>query len=185
MPILTETVAFGDWFREAANWAFLIIAAPTLFGAWRTVTSNNIVRAVLYLVVALAGTAAMFLMLGAAFVGWTVVLVYIGAVVILFLIGIMITRAPVGADTVLSHNREVKLPAALLSVVLFVVMAWAMIDAFGASMIEAFEPTLTSDLANVLFDRFVIPFEVVSFVLLAALIGSIAIARKDDEGDRR
>lgn len=180
-----ETVTLTDWFREAANWAFMLIAFPTLLGAWRTVTSNNIVRAVLYLVVALGGTAAMFLMLGAAFVGWTVVLVYIGAVVILFLIGIMITRAPLGADTVLSHGREVKVPAALLSVVLFGVIASAMVNAFGASMVQPFEPTLTSDMANILFDRFVIPFEVVSFVLLAALIGGIAIARKDDEGGER
>lgn len=180
-----ETVTLTDWFREAANWAFMLIAFPTLLGAWRTVTSNNIVRAVLYLVVALGGTAAMFLMLGAAFVGWTVVLVYIGAVVILFLIGIMITRAPLGADTVLSHGRDVKVPAALLSVVLFGVIASAMVNAFGASMVQPFEPTLTSDMANILFDRFVIPFEVVSFVLLAALIGGIAIARKDDEGGER
>ena len=185
MPILLEVVSFTDWFREAANWAFMLIALPTLFGAWRTVASNNIVRAVLYLVVALGGTAAMFLMLGAAFVAWTVVLVYIGAVVILFLIGIMITRAPLGADTRLSHGSDVKVPAALLAVVLFGVMAWAMIDAFGASMIQPFEPTATSDMANTLFGRFVIPFEVVSFVLLAALIGGIAIARKDDEeGDQ-
>jgi NADH-quinone oxidoreductase subunit J len=185
MPILLESVSFADWFREAANWAFMLIALPTLFGAWQTVTSNNIVRAVLYLVVALGGTAAMFLMLGAAFIGWTVVLVYIGAVVILFLIGIMITRAPLGADTRLSHGWDVKVPAALLSVVLFGVIALAMIDAFGANMIQPFEPTLTSDLANILFDRFVIPFEVVSFVLLAALVGGIAIARKDDEaGDQ-
>ncbi len=180
-----EVVTFTDWFREAANWAFMLIAFPTLFGAWRTVTSDNIVRAVLYLVVALGGTAAMFLMLGAAFVAWTVVLVYIGAVVILFLIGIMITRAPLGADTVLSHGSDVKVPAALLSAVVFGVVAWAMVNAFGANMIQPFEPTLTSDMANVLFDRFVIPFEVVSFVLLAALIGGIAIARKDDEGDER
>ncbi len=180
-----ETVTLTDWFREAANWAFMLIVFPTLFGAWRTVTSDNIVRAVLYLVVALGGTAAMFLMLGAAFVGWTVVLVYIGAVVILFLIGIMITRAPLGAETVLSHGSDVKVPAALLSVVLFGVIAWAMVAAFGANMIEPFEPTLTSDMANVLFDRFVVPFEVVSFVLLAALIGGIAIARKDDEGGER
>ncbi len=180
-----ETVTLTDWFREAANWAFMLIAFPTLFGAWRTVTSNNIVRAVLYLVVALGGTAAMFLMLGAAFVGWTVVLVYIGAVVILFLIGIMITRAPLGADTVLSHAHDVKVPAALLSVVLFGVIASAMVHAFGANMIQPFEPTLTSDMANILFDRFAIPFEVMSFVLLAALIGGIAIARKDDEGGER
>lgn len=180
-----ETVTLTDWFRETANWAFMLIAFPTLLGAWRTVTSNNIVRAVLYLVVALGGTAAMFLMLGAAFVGWTVVLVYIGAVVILFLIGIMITRAPLGADTVLSHGRDVKVPAALLSVVLFGVIASAMVNAFGASMVQPFEPTLTSDMANILFDRFVVPFEVVSFVLLAALVGGIAIARKDDEGGER
>lgn len=180
-----ETVTLTDWFREAANWAFMLIAFPTLLGAWRTVTSNNIVRAVLYLVVALGGTAAMFLMLGAAFVGWTVVLVYIGAVVILFLIGIMITRAPLGADTVLSHGRDVKVPAALLSVVLFGVIASAMVNAFGATMVQPFEPTLTSDMANILFDRFVVPFEVVSFVLLAALVGGIAIARKDDEGGER
>ena len=180
-----ETVTLTDWFRETANWAFMLIAFPTLLGAWRTVTSNNIVRAVLYLVVALGGTAAMFLMLGAAFVGWTVVLVYIGAVVILFLIGVMITRAPLGPDTVLSHGRDVKVPAALLSVVLFGVIASAMVNAFGANMVQPFEPTLTSDMANILFDRFVVPFEVVSFVLLAALIGGIAIARKDDEGGER
>ena len=59
------TVSLADWFSEAANWAFLIIALPTLFAGWRTVSANNIVRAVLYLVVALAGTAALFFMLGA------------------------------------------------------------------------------------------------------------------------
>ncbi len=180
-----ETVTFTDWFREAANWAFLFIAFPTLFGAWRTVTSNNIVRAVLYLVVSLAGTAALFLMLGAAFVALTVVLVYIGAVIILFLIGIMITKAPLGTESDLSHTREVKVPAALLSVVLFAVIAWAVWDAFGMNMIQPFEPSSTTDLARTLFDRFVIPFEVVSFVLLAALIGGIALARKDDEGGER
>ncbi len=179
------TVSLADWFRETANWAFLLIAVPTLLGAWRTVTSKNIVRAVLYLVVSLAGTAAMFLMLGAAFVAWTVVLVYIGAVIILFLIGIMITRAPLGTEADLSHTGEVLVPAGLLSVVLFVVIGWAVWDAFGMNMIEPFEPTSTADLANILFSRFVIPFEVVSFVLLAALIGGIALARKDDEGSER
>ncbi|MCL1594213.1 MAG: NADH-quinone oxidoreductase subunit J [Actinomycetia bacterium] len=179
------TVSLADWFREAANWAFMIIAIPTLFAGWRTVTSNNIVRAVLYLVVSLAGTAALFIMLGAEFVGWTVVLVYIGAVIILFLIGIMITRAPLGVDADLSHARNVRTPAAVLGVLLFAVIGYAVIDAFENSMIEPFEPTATADLANLLFSRWVIPFEVVSFVLLAALIGGIALARKDDNGAQR
>ena len=174
------TVSLQDWFSETANWVFLLIALPTLFAGWRTVSSNNIVRSVLYLVVSLGGVAALFLMLGAAFVGWTVVLVYIGAVIILFLIGIMITRAPLGVDADLSHPRRVAVPAALLSAVLFGVIAYAVIDAFTNTMLEPFEPTSTADLANLLFGRWVIPFEVVSFVLLAALIGGIALARRDE-----
>lgn len=174
------TISLSDWFRESANWVFLIIALPTLFAAWKTVTSQNIVRAVLYLVVALGGIAALFLMLGAEFVGWTVVLVYIGAVIILFLIGIMITRAPLGRTGVLSHDTNVTRPAALLSVVLFALIAWGAIDAFSNDGIVPFEPTSTSDLGNLIFTRFVIPFEVVSIVLLAALIGGISLARRDD-----
>jgi NADH-quinone oxidoreductase subunit J len=175
------TVTISDFFRESANWAFLAIAIPTLFAGWRTVTSNNIVRAVLYLVVSRGGTAALFFMLGAEFVGWTVVLVYIGAVIILFLIGIMITRAPLGKEADLSHDRNVKAPAALLSTVMFGVVTWAMIDAFSNKAIAPFESTSTNELSLLIFDRFVIPFEVVSFVLLAALIGGIALARKDEE----
>lgn len=180
MPPLMDSVTIADWFSEIANWVFLLIAFPTLFGAWRTVSSNNIVRAVLYLVVALAGTAAMFLMLGAAFVGLTVVLVYIGAVIVLFLIGIMITRAPLGVEAEISHGREVKVPAALLSSVLFAVIAWAVVDAFGMSEIQPFDPTATAEIANILFDRFLISFEVLSLVLLAALVGGIVLARQDD-----
>ena len=174
-------ISVTDWLRETANWVFLIIALPTLYGAWKTVTTQNIVRAVLYLVVSLAGTAALFLMLGAEFVGWTVVLVYIGAVIILFLIGTMITRAPLGSTTPLSQGTNVTRPAALLSAVLFGVIAWGVLDAFGNEAIEPFEPTPTSDLADVIFTRLIIPFEVVSIVLLAALIGGIALARRDDE----
>jgi NADH-quinone oxidoreductase subunit J len=175
------SVSFADFFKESANWAFLAIALPTLFAGWRTVTSNNIVRAVLYLVVALGGSAGLFFMLGAEFVGWTVVLVYIGAVIILFLIGIMITRAPLGQEADLSHASNVRAPAALLSTVLFGVIAWATVDAFSNSAIPPFEGSSTDELSLLLFDRFVIPFEVVSFVLLAALIGGIALARKDAE----
>ena len=97
------TVTFSDWITELANWVFLLIAVPTVAAAFFVVTAKNVVRAVLALVVTLAGTAALFLMLGAEFVGWTVVLVYIGAVVILFLMGIMITQSPLTKSTDLSQ----------------------------------------------------------------------------------
>jgi len=173
-------VTLEQWLREVANWVFLVLTVPTLAGAWMVVTSTNMVRAVLSLVVTLAGTAAIFIMLGAEFVGWTVVLVYIGAVIILFLIGIMITRAPLGRHPELNHPASVRIPAALLSFVMFVVVAWAVWNAFGSAAIPAgVAATRTGQLAEVIFRRFVVPFEVVSFVLLAALIGGVTIARRD------
>ena len=175
------TTSFGSWFSEVANWVFLVIAIPTLVSAFLVVSSRNIVRAVLYLVVTLAGTAALFLMLGAEFVGWTVVLVYIGAVIILFLIGIMITRAPLTEESELSQPASVRLPAALLAFVLFAVIAWAVADAFGMATIPVPEDaTRTTAIGIAIFTNWVIPFEAMSFVLLAALIGGIAIARRDD-----
>ena len=129
------TVTFSDWITELANWVFLLIGAPTVAAAFFVVTAKNVVRAVLALVVTLAGTAALFLMLGAEFVGWTVVLVYIGAVVVLFLMGIMITQSPLTKSTDLSQPMSMRAPAVLLSIILFGVIAWAVIVSFGAEAV--------------------------------------------------
>ena len=170
---------FSDWIGEAANIVFLVIALIMVAAAIRVVTSPNVVHAVLMLVVALAGSAALFLMLGAEFVAWTVVLVSIGAVVVLFLFGIMITRAPTGRDPVdLDHPR--RWPAALIALVTFVTIAWSTTVAFEDTRISE-GVARAEDLGSVLFSRYVIPFEAVSFVLLAALIGGIVVARKDPE----
>ncbi len=169
-----------EWITELANWVYLVIALATLAGALMVVTARNVVRAVLSLIITFAGTAALFLMLGAEFVGWTVVLVYIGAVVILFLIGIMITKAPLTKNTDLSAPIAMRIPAAILSALLFAVIAWAVSASFGSATIPLpDEATITASIGETLFTNWVIPFEVVSFVLLAALIGGIALARKD------
>jgi NADH-quinone oxidoreductase subunit J len=171
-------VTVGDWVSEPVNWVFTAIALATLFSGFRVVTARNLVHAALFLVGALAGIAALFLMLSAEFVAWALVLVYIGAVVVLFLFGIMITRAPTGADEGLSGDR--KAVPALLAAGLFALMSWIAIDAFGTEMIPSTgEATSTEIIGVALLGRFVIPFEVVSFVLLAALIGGITIARRD------
>ncbi len=60
-------MTIGDWLTEAANWVFLFLAVPTLVASLMVVTSRNVVRAVLYLVITLAGSAALFLMLGGDF----------------------------------------------------------------------------------------------------------------------
>lgn len=171
-------MTFADWIAEPVNWVFLVIGIAVLFSAFRVVTAKNVVHAALFLVGALAGTAGLFLLLSAEFVAWVLVLVYIGAVIVLFLFGIMITRAPTGLDEGLDSDK--KIGPAVLSVTMFVLMAWTSIDAFGSTeVITTGAPTSTEIVGESLLGRFLIPFEVVSFVLLAALIGSITIARRD------
>lgn len=171
-------MTFADWISDPVNWVFLVIGTTVLVSSFKVVTSKNVVHAALFLVGALAGTAGLFLMLSAEFVAWVLVLVYIGAVVVLFLFGIMITRAPTGMDEGL--DSEKKFIPAVLSIGMFVVLAWSSLLAFGSSEVTRVgDPTSTEILGNSLLGRYVIPFEVVSFVLLAALIGGITIARRD------
>ncbi len=170
---------FTDWIADARNVVFLVIALAMVGAAVLVVTSRNVVHAALMLVVALAGSAALFLMLGAEFVAWTVVLVYIGAVVVLFLFGIMITRAPTRVDSVrLDHKR--RWPALVVALGTFATMATVTTLTFDDALLPE-GVSRTADVGDSLFNRFVIPFEVVSFVLLAALIGGIVLARKDPE----
>ncbi len=170
---------FTEWISDARNVVFLVIALAMVVAAFRVVSSPNLVHAALMLVLTLAGTAALFVMLGAEFVAWTIVLVYIGAVIVLFLFGIMITRAPTGRDSVrLDHER--RWPAALVAITTFVTIAWATTEAFGDAVISG-RVTRTEVIGDVLFSRYVLPFEAVSFVLLAALIGGIVLARKDPD----
>jgi NADH-quinone oxidoreductase subunit J len=170
-------MSFGDWIGEAENVVFLVIALVMVGAGVLVVVSQNVVHAALMLVLALAGSAALFLMLGAEFVAWTVVLVYIGAVVVLFLFGIMITRAPTGRDPAdLDHKR--RWPAALVAAAVFATIVTATSLAFEDEPVTG-ELVGADSLGDVLFTRYVIPFEVVSFVLLAALIGGIVLARRD------
>ena len=167
-----------DWLSQPENWVFLIVGLAVAGSALRVVTSKNVVHAALYLVGTLAGTAVLFLLLSAEFVAWVLVLVYIGAVIVLFLFGIMITRAPIGYDTSLDNDRRGI--AAVVSGALFLLMSWVSIDFFGSeSLRDVGEPTPTELLGESILGRFVLPFEIVSFVLLAALIGGITVARKD------
>ena len=170
---------FDAWISEPVNWVFLVIAAAVVFSGLRVVTSQNVVHAALYLVGALAGSAGLMLLLSAEFVAWSVVLVYIGAVIVLFLFGIMITRAPVVRDIGLD-NKKSRPVAAVVALATFAVLAYTTTLAFPDTEVQAVgDPTPTQTLAEGLLGRFVIPFELVGFILLAALIGGITIARRD------
>jgi NADH-quinone oxidoreductase subunit J len=161
----------------AENVAFGIIAAAMGIGAIRVVTTQNVVHAALYLVVVLGGVGMNFILLGAEFTAVTQLIVYIGAVVVLFLFGIFLTRAPIGRSADLDNDQ--RWLALLTSLLLLGVLVFVLDDAFGSQKLDIQQPQTSAEVGNSIFQTFVIPFEVVSVLLLAALIGAIVIARRD------
>lgn len=167
----------GD-IQVAQNIGFGIIAAVMIVAALRVVTAKNVVHAALSLVLVMAGAAAQYLLLAAEFVAVTQVLVYVGAVMVLFLFGVMLTRAKLGRDADLNNkNWGLGIPVALL---MLGVMAWALIDGFEDTRIpEPRSPVPTAAVSDSIFSPYLLPFWALSFVLLAAIIGAIVLARKD------
>jgi NADH-quinone oxidoreductase subunit J len=165
----------------AQNVAFWILAISMAGAAIGVVRSQNVVHAALYLVVALASVGITFLLVGAEFVGWTQILIYVGAIVILFLFGLMLTKAPIGRDT-LDHLPQNRVIGAVVALLIFAGLAGLMlqvwpVDTTGAS---AQLTGSTAAVGEAMFRDYVLPFEAVSFLLLAALIGAIVLARKDE-----
>jgi NADH:ubiquinone oxidoreductase subunit 6 (subunit J) len=169
----------------AENVAFGIIAAAMALGAIGVVRTKNVVHAALYLVVALASVGITFLLVGAEFVGWTQILIYVGAIVILFLFGLMLTKAPIGRDT-LDHTGVNRIVGGLIALALFLGLVSLTLRVWpvGATAASAPVDGSTQAIGTSLFHDYVLPFEVVSFLLLAALIGAIVLARKDDGSDQ-
>lgn len=163
------------------TWQQIILSAiAVLMGvaALRVVTTKNVVHAALYLVGTLLGAAAMYVLLFAEFVAWVQVLVYVGAVVVLMLFGLMLTRAPIGEG---NFDNDQKWVAALCSAALFGVTSWILLDAFEGQKIDfGDQRPEVRGVGEAIFTEFVLPFEVVSVLLLAALIGAVVIARRDD-----
>jgi NADH-quinone oxidoreductase subunit J len=161
----------------AQNVVFGILAAVMVISAWKVVTTKNVVRAVLYLVVVLAGAGAQYLLLASEFIFVVQIIVYIGAIVVLFLFGTMLTRAPIGRDVGLDNDQ--KWLAALTAIFLVGLLVAVLSDAYGDTHVKVNGIQRTADVANSMFGPYLIPFEVVSVLLLAALVGAIAIARRD------
>ncbi len=174
---MSALILAADDVNVAQNVAFGIIAAMMIFAALSVVTSKNVVHAALWLVMVLSGVAAQYILASAEFVAASQILVYIGAVMVLFLFGIMLTRAQIGKEAGLNNKGwALGIPVGL---VLFGLMAWVILDAFGDDIIADGPPTPTVLLSDQFLSIYLVPFLAVSFVLLAAAIGAIVLARKD------
>ncbi|MGW1063044.1 NADH-quinone oxidoreductase subunit J family protein [Streptomyces aureus] len=158
--------------------AFLLVGLLTFGAAVVTVTTKQLVHAALWLVVALGGLAVEYLLLTAEFIAWVQVLIYVGSVVVLLLFGLMLTRAPIGrspdAD---SGNRWAALTVAVASAGALV---WVVVDAFRTTWVEldGAASGSTEVTGASLFQNWVLPFEALSVLLLAALVGAIVLSRK-------
>jgi NADH:ubiquinone oxidoreductase subunit 6 (subunit J)/formate hydrogenlyase subunit 6/NADH:ubiquinone oxidoreductase subunit I len=173
----------GNCVVTAQEYAFVVVAVVGSLAAIAVVTARNVVHAALYLVISLASVGVTFLLVGAEFVGWTQILIYVGAIVILFLFGLMLTKAPIGRDT-LDHQWQNRIVGGVVALLMFLGLASLVLRVWPIGTTPDSQPVLgsTAAVGESLFHDYVLPFEVVSFLLLAALIGAIVLARKDDGG---
>lgn len=181
----------------AQNLVFALLAVAMALSALRMVTTKNVVHAALYLVIVLAGVAANYVLLAAEFVAIVQVLVYIGAIIVLFLFGVMLTRSQLGSDDGLDNDQ--RWVGAAVSLFLLGVISFALWGAFGEKsldlnndiarqtvsrtvIVDGKEETLPSNtdlVSDAIFSDYLVAFEVSSVLLLAALVGAVVVARRE------
>jgi NADH-quinone oxidoreductase subunit J len=165
----------------AQEWVFIVLAIVGSLAAFRLVTTTNVVHGALYLVVTLGMVGAVYLLLAAEFVGWVQILIYVGAIVILFLFGLMLTKAPIGRAALDNQQRGI---AFVIGVLILGGLVYLIQGAFPWDSAGTIAPVAgsgsTAAIGDSLFRSYVLPFEAVSFLLLAALIGAIVLSRRDD-----
>ncbi len=158
---------------------FLLVSAITLGAALMVVTTRNMVRAALWLVLALFGVAILFVLLEAGFFAVAQVIIYIGAIAILMIFAIMLTRR-IAQDPGPQINSTWPIAAVIALgmfgfIVLFV-QGWGKSAQLPPALPEGFAPLTELGVALVSANQYLIPFEIASILLLAALIGAIIIA---------
>jgi NADH-quinone oxidoreductase subunit J len=147
------------------------------------VTSRRIVHAALWLVVALGAVAGCFGALHAEFVALVQILVYVGAIVVLVLFALMLTKAPTNPLPELTTRRSPF--AAVVAGVLALMLGSGVVLAFGNEKIKPVSAGSAQDIGTSVFHAWVVPFEVLSVLLLAALIGAIVLSQRSGKSSER
>lgn len=155
---------------------FYFLAAITVGAGLGVVLTTNVVHSALALMGALLGVASMFVLLGADFLGVVQLLVYVGGILVLTLFAVMLTSR---VDVRVSNRAVGRLPAIVVVALVF----GAMVRAIGSAAWVVKEPAAPAPtiygVGNAFLSTWVLPFEVASLVLLVALIGAVAISRKE------
>ena len=166
---------------------FYLFSAVLLFAGVMTVSARNPVHAVLFLILAFFNAAGLFLLLGAEFLAFTLVIVYVGAVAVLFLFVVMML------DISFSKMREgfqrylpvgLSVGAILLAQLVMVSMAWVM-DPKAMTAADATTADNTRALGRVLYTDYFFPFQVSGLILLVAMIGAIVLTHRAPKNVRK
>jgi NADH-quinone oxidoreductase subunit J len=158
---------------------FAIIAAVTIAAAVAAMSLRNLVHCALAVAVAFAGLAATYLQLNAQFVGFAQILVYVGAVAILIVFAILLTRGSESSEQSLVSSGWITGIAVALAVL--GVLVYSISKSFVIQRASAAQSDVSVlQIGNALMHKFVLPLEVIGLLLTAALIGAVIIAMKED-----
>ena len=165
------------------GFVFYLISAFTVGGALAAVLLKNLVHAALALTIAFFGLALLFLRLDAQFAGFAQILVYVGAVAILVVFAILLTRgSELPKEGVFSKTWLIGLA---IAAAVFAVLTWAVLKAGPWLPNETASPVVTvKDIGNALMSRYVLPLEIVAVLLTAALLGAVIVAMHEKERSR-
>lgn len=158
---------------------FLIIAVLTIVAAVAAMTLRNLVHCALALAVAFVGLAAAYLQLNAQFVGFAQILVYVGAVAILIVFAILLTRGGDAPEKLLFTKNS--LAGGAVAAAVFGVLAWTIAkSALNRDEMPPVPEAPVKQIGDALMTKFVLPLEVIGLLLTAALIGAVIIAMRDE-----
>ncbi len=156
--------------------AFIVIAISTLAAALAAATLRKLMHAALSFAVALVGVAAFFFLLGAEFVGLALVFIYIGAVAVLIVFTILLTRRDTGKD----HGFN--WAGAIIAAAVFGGLTWAILNTQSLSIVAPHTPALTVKRIGVaLMTTYVWPLQCVGLLLTAALIGALILVLEEKQ----
>ena len=161
--------------------SFLILAALTTAGMAAAMGLRNLVHCVLALTLGFAGLAALYLQLGVQFVGFTQILVYVGAVAILAVFAIMMTQSTGTATRPLVSSSWVT--GSIVAGAVFAVLAWAIcFRAVSHKMLPPQPEATVHQIGDALMHKFVLPLEIIGLLLTVALIGAVVLAMHEKRG---
>ena len=167
---------------------FVAVGAVTALSALLSVTTKHVVHAALWLLVSLGSLAGAYLVLGQELVGLVQLLVYVGAIVVLVLFALMLTRAPIGPHAEIDTPRWQRIAGAVLGGATTALLASLLLPLFSGATADLDSPDddARPQVAQAVFGTWVWPFELLSVLLLVALIGAFAVSRLvlQPDGDR-